>query len=151
MLILVLMLAVIHVLLRTIAYYCHVFTWLSLQARMYKAPKQDNTDKGRGHQQGVGGGQVQQRHHGSAPAHTGCVNLERSLYHFQCLDFLQTKTPIPYAGSIRSLACMALLGLARSSLAAKVMSKLAIFNNNTLNQQDPRTVAALDGEDEGLV
>ena len=47
---------------------------------------------------------------------------------------LQTKTPISDADSIRLLACKALVGLARSSTATQIMSKLPIFNNGTLNQ-----------------
>ena len=50
------------------------------------------------------------------------------------MAFLQTKTPISDADSIRLLACKALVGLARSSTATQIMSKLPIFNNGTLNQ-----------------
>ena len=57
-----------------------------------------------------------------------------SFCNFSCLVFLQTKTPISDADSIRLLACKALVGLARSSTATQIMSKLPIFNNGTLNQ-----------------
>ena len=53
---------------------------------------------------------------------------------FPIFEYLQTKTPISDADSIRLLACKALVGLARSSTATQIMSKLPIFNNGTLNQ-----------------
>lgn len=49
-------------------------------------------------------------------------------------QLIQTKTPISDADSIRALACKVLLGLARSSTATQIMSKLPIFNNGVLNQ-----------------
>jgi HIV-1 Vpr-binding protein len=62
------------------------------------------------------------------------------------LQLIQTKTPISDADIIRALACKALVGLARSSQACQIMSKLPIFNNGVLNQllrepvlQDRRT------------
>jgi len=49
------------------------------------------------------------------------------------LQLIQTKTPLTDADSIRALACRALVGLARSSTATQIMSKLPIFNNGVLN------------------
>ena len=49
------------------------------------------------------------------------------------LQLIQTKTPLTDADSIRALACKALVGLARSSTATQIMSKLSIFNNGVLN------------------
>ena len=39
------------------------------------------------------------------------------------------QTPLTDADEIRALACRALVGLARSSTATQIMSKLPIFNN----------------------
>ena len=49
------------------------------------------------------------------------------------LQLIQTKVPITDADSIRALACRALVGLARSSTATQIMSKLSIFHNGVLN------------------
>jgi len=49
------------------------------------------------------------------------------------LQLMQTKSPLTDADSIRALACRALVGLARSSTATQIMSKLPIFNNGVLN------------------
>ena len=48
------------------------------------------------------------------------------------LQLIQTKTPVKDADNIRALACQALVGLARSSMATQIMSKLPIFNNGVL-------------------
>ena len=48
------------------------------------------------------------------------------------LQLIQTKTPITDADRIRTLACQALVGLARSPTATQIMSKLPIFNNGVL-------------------
>ena len=62
------------------------------------------------------------------------------------LNLLHCKTPLTDADSIRALACRALVGLARSSAARQIMSKLPIFTNGELQQlvrgpvlQDKRT------------
>jgi len=61
-----------------------------------------------------------------------CVRFNNGI--MALLQLIQTKTPISDADSIRLLACKALVGLARSSTATQIMSKLPIFNNGTLNQ-----------------
>ena len=48
------------------------------------------------------------------------------------LRLIQNKIPMTDADHIRSLACRALVGLARSPTATQIMSKLAIFNNGVL-------------------
>ena len=50
------------------------------------------------------------------------------------LQLLHIKTPITDADSIRTLACRALTGLARSPAAQQIMSKLPIFTNGQLQQ-----------------
>ena len=47
-----------------------------------------------------------------------------SLFYTSCFQ-----TPLTDADEIRALACRALVGLARSSTATQIMSKLSIFNN----------------------
>jgi len=60
-----------------------------------------------------------------------CVRANNGI--MALLQLMQTKTPLTDADSIRSLACRALVGLARSSTATQIMSKLPIFNNGVLN------------------
>ena len=48
------------------------------------------------------------------------------------LQLIQTKTPVSDADRIRALACQVLVGLARSTTATQIMSKLPIFNNGVL-------------------
>ncbi len=48
------------------------------------------------------------------------------------LQLIQTKLPVSDADRIRALACQALVGLARSTTATQIMSKLPIFNNGVL-------------------
>ena len=48
------------------------------------------------------------------------------------LQLVQGKTPVSDADKIRTLACQVLVGLARSTTATQIMSKLPIFNNGVL-------------------
>lgn len=50
------------------------------------------------------------------------------------MELLHTKTPITEADSIRTLACRAMVGLARSEAAKQIISKLPIFTNGQLQQ-----------------
>jgi len=60
-----------------------------------------------------------------------CVRANNGI--MALLQLIQTKTPLTDADSIRALACRALVGLARSSTATQIMSKLPIFNNGVMN------------------
>eukprot|EP00092_Neocalanus_flemingeri_P098180 GFUD01125193.1.p1 GENE.GFUD01125193.1~~GFUD01125193.1.p1 ORF type:complete len:1498 (-),score=483.98 GFUD01125193.1:148-4641(-) len=60
-----------------------------------------------------------------------CVRANNGI--MALLQLMQTKAPLTDADSIRALACRALVGLARSSTATQIMSKLPIFNNGVLN------------------
>lgn len=51
------------------------------------------------------------------------------------LQLMQVKTPITDADSIRTLACRALAGLARSDTVKQIIGKLPLFTNGQLQSK----------------
>lgn len=52
------------------------------------------------------------------------------------LQLMQVKTPITDADSIRTLACRALAGLARSDTVKQIVGKLPLFTNGQLQSNN---------------